>query len=669
MYHLRKRFNFLVKEIRKHNYAYHTLDNPIISDAEYDNLFRELKDIEKMYPAYSFSNHITSSIGSKPLKTFSQKPHSSPIMSLNNCFTKEEVIEFDNTVRNLLAETESVRYAASHKYDGLAVSLIYLKGKLAGALTRGDGFTGEIVTDNVLTIKSIPHELQGNNLPTVLEVRGEVVMFKDVFKSLNETQRLEGLKEFANTRNAAAGSLRQLDPRITAKRSLNFFAYGIGDIQGYENPPKTQEELIAWYKEIGIPVSDREVCLDSLEEVFEYYLDTQEHRNSLPYDIDGVVYKVNDFQQQQKIGFTLRAPRFATAYKFSPETVLSVVNDIEVQIGRTGAVTPVAKISPVVVGGVVVSSVTLHNEEEIHRKDIRVGDTVVVRRAGEVIPEIVEVRKELRPNNTAWFHLPTVCPICGSVIIKSETKAIARCSGDWVKCAAQRKAGLLHFTSRKAMYIDGIGESLIELLVDNDLVRVVSDIYDLTYEQLINLPGLGERSIQKLLHSIEVSKKTTFDRFIYSLGIRHVGLSTSKNLATYFVTLEALLEASYEELISVPDLGSETANSVMYFLREPSNVELIKKLISNGVYWDSIINTEPKPLLGKSLVITGTLPTLSREEAIRVIENAGGKVSNSVSEKTDYLVVGQGGGSKMTAARKFQTPIILEEELLKLCNP
>ncbi len=656
-------------ELNRHAHAYYVLDNPSVPDAEYDRLFSELQHLEEAHPELKTLDSPTNRVGGTPLPEFGQVQHAVPMLSLNNGFEDEDVINFDRRAREGLDAQNEIVYAIDLKFDGLAINLRYVDGVFTQAATRGDGFTGEDVTENIRTIRSIPLRLRVENPPKILDVRGEVLMFKRDFEKLNQRQRDAGAKEFANPRNAAAGSLRQLDSKITAQRSLRFFAYGIGLLEGMNVPP-SHRALLDWYKQAGIPVCEENALVSGASGLLEFYKTIQARRDNLDYEIDGVVYKVNDFASQQSLGFVSRAPRFAIAHKFPAQEALTTVLDIEVQVGRTGAITPVARLAPVFVGGVTVTNATLHNEEEIQRKDIRIGDTVSVRRAGDVIPEVVASILERRPADSRQFVMPVECPICGSPIQKPEDEAIARCSGGWIKCSAQRKGGLSHFASRKAMNIDGVGEQLIDQLVDKNVVTTAADLYKLGLRALVELDRMAEKSAQNVLSALETSKLTSFPRFIYALGIRHVGESTAKDLAAHFGNADALMKATEEQLLEVSDVGPVVAKSILRFFSDPLNVELVEQLLASGIHWPAIEVQEKgeQVLAGKTLVLTGTLPTLSRDQATEVIEKAGGKVSGSVSKKTSYLVAGDDAGSKLVKAQELGISILTEAELLQLCS-
>lgn len=674
---LAARAAFLRSELERHNHAYYVLDQPLVPDAEYDRLFRELCDLEAAHPGLLTPDSPSQRVGAPPQKAFPAHVHGVPMLSLNNAFSDEEVAAFDQRVRDGLAqgpETAPVAYAVEPKFDGLAISLVYEQGIFVSGATRGDGATGEEVSPNLRTVRCIPLRLQGSGWPARMEVRGEVLMFKADFARLNERQRNQGEKEFANPRNAAAGSLRQLDSRITAARPLSFFAYGVG-LGADEIAVPTQSALIDRLAAWGFPVAaERQVVLGQagLKSYFELI---GSRRQALPYDIDGVVYKVNRLDWQASLGFVSRAPRFAIAHKFPAEEALTEVLGIDVQVGRTGAITPVARLKPVFVGGVTVTNATLHNEDEARRKDVRVGDTVIVRRAGDVIPEVVGVLPERRPMTALFggepmyppFTLPSECPECGSSIRKGEDEAVARCTGG-LFCPAQRKQALLHFAARRAMDIEGLGDKLVDQLVDAGLVHTPADIYALTVDALAGLARMGEKSAQNLIAAIERSKQTTLGRFIFALGIRNVGEATARDLARHFGSLDALLVADEAALQMVPDVGPVVAASIAAFLAASHNCEVIAGLRQAGVHWpDGDVPTAAAQVLaGKTLVLTGTLPTLKREEAKAMIEAAGGKVAGSVSKKTDYVVAGEEAGSKLEKAQELGVAVIDEAALIEL---
>lgn len=669
-----ERAAWLRGEIERHNHAYYVLDAPTIPDAEYDKLFRELQALEQQYPELLTADSPTQRVGAPPLKAFPPHAHGVPMLSLNNAFSADEVEAFDKRVRDGLATIAAIDYAVEPKFDGLAISLTYENGVFSCGATRGDGVTGEEVTPNLRTLHAIPLRLQGEGWPTRIEIRGEVLMFKADFAELNARQRERGDKEFANPRNAAAGSLRQLDSRITAGRPLSFFAYGVGlggDAVDVATHAELMDRLAAW----GFPVAAERRVVQGARGLLAYFNEIGVQRPGLPYDIDGVVYKVNRLDWQAALGFVSRAPRFAIAHKFPAEEALTEVLGIDVQVGRTGAMTPVARLKPVFVGGVTVTNATLHNADEVRRKDVRVGDTVIVRRAGDVIPEVVASVPEKRPMRDLFsgeplyppFELPGSCPECGSRIVKGEDEAIARCTGG-LYCPAQRKQALWHFAARRAMDIEGLGDKLIDQLVEAGLVHTPADLYALTVEQLASLERMGEKSARNLVEAIAASRQTTLARFIFALGIRNVGEATARDLAKHFGSLDALLKADVDALQTVPDVGPVVAASIAAFFGEAHNREVIDGLRRAGVHWPEGLAEPlgPQALLGKTLVLTGTLPTLKRDEAKARIEAAGGKVAGSVSKKTDYVVAGEEAGSKLEKALELGIPVIDEAALLSL---
>ncbi|MFP6559287.1 NAD-dependent DNA ligase LigA [Paraburkholderia sp. B3] len=662
-----QRAAWLRAELERANHAYYVLDQPELPDAEYDRLFKELQQLEADHPELVISDSPTQRVGGEVATGFEPVVHDVPMLSLNNGFEEEDIVAFDKRVSEALGKTD-VEYACELKFDGLAISLRYVDGAFVQASTRGDGTTGENVTENVRTIRSLPMRLKGPRVPKVLDVRGEVLMFRRDFERMNERQREAGQKEFANPRNAAAGSLRQLDSRITAQRPLSFFAYGIGVLEG-EPMPATHGELLDWYAELGLPVNNERAVVTGAQGLLAFFRAVGEKRDNLPYDIDGVVYKVNRRDEQDVLGFVSRAPRFALAHKFPAQEALTKLLAIEVQVGRTGAITPVARLEPVFVGGATVTNATLHNEDEVRRKDIRIGDTVIVRRAGDVIPEVVGALLERRPADAREFVMPTQCPVCGSRIERLPDEAIARCTGG-LFCPAQRKQALWHFAQRRALDIDGLGEKIIDQLVDQNLVRTPADLFNLGFGTLAALDRMADKSAQNLLDSLEKAKSTTFARFIYALGIRHVGESTAKDLAKHFGSLDALLGASQEELLDVNDVGPIVAESIHQFFAEEHNRTVIEQLRAAGkVRWPEGPPAPKAPqgvLAGKTVVLTGTLPTLTRDEAKERLEAAGAKVAGSVSKKTDYVVAGAEAGSKLAKAEELGVPVLDEDGMLKL---
>lgn len=659
----------LRNEIERYNVAYYVEDAPIVPDSEYDRLFRQLQELEQAHPELVVPDSPTQRVGGSPLLQFEKVEHKIPMLSLQNGLSEEEVAAFDKRIADEL-DDEDVEYEAELKFDGLAVNLRYENGLLVQAATRGDGSAGENITNNIKTIRTIPLRLSELAPPEVLEVRGEVLMFKKDFHDLNHRQRENGQKEFVNPRNAAAGSLRQLDSQITATRQLRFFAYGLGELKGAPLPT-SQSGLLDWFFQLGIPVCDERKVVRGLRGLMNFFRRIEEKRETLPYEIDGVVYKVNQIAEQEKLGFISRAPRFAIAHKFPAQEMLTEVLDINVQVGRTGAITPVARLKPVFVGGVTVTNATLHNEDEVRRKDVRIGDTVIVRRAGDVIPEVLAVVPERRPADAREFVMPTDCPVCGSPIVRPEDEAIARCSGGWIKCPAQKKGGLLLFVSRKALGIEGLGEQLIDQLVDKNVINDAADLYKLDIETVSGLDRMAEKSASNLLGELEKSKKTTFARFLYALGIRHVGEATARALAEYFGNLANLRQASEEQLLDVADIGPIVAASIKQFFSDERNLALVEKLLDVGLHWpEHEMKEKPEelPLQNKKFVLTGTLPSLTRDAAAEIIRNLGGKVSSSVSKNTDYVLAGSEPGSKLARAEELGVRVIDENEFLQLVN-
>ncbi len=664
----------LRSQIEGHNHAYYALDAPTISDAEFDRLYRELGALEVEYPELVTPDSPTQRVGGSPVSSFAAVRHRVPMLSIRTetDTSPDAAAKFDARIRRELDlgdDAPPVEYMAELKFDGLAISLRYEQGVLAVAATRGDGEVGEDVTANVRTIRGIPQRLRGGlKAPAVLEVRGEVYMGRQDFAELNARQQAAGLKLYINPRNTAAGAVRQLDPAVTASRPLRFFAYGVGDVAGW-TMPATQSDLFDALAGYGLPVNrDRRIALGAAE-LSAFHRAVEARRADLPFEIDGVVYKVNRLALQQQLGFVTREPRWAVAHKFPAEEMLTEVLAIDVQVGRTGAVTPVARLKPVFVGGVTVTNATLHNEDEIRRKDVRVGDTVVVRRAGDVIPEIVKVVVEQRPARTQAFVLPEHCPECGSKVVRLPDEAIARCSGGLV-CPAQRKQALLHFAGRKALDIEGLGDKLVDQLVDANLVHTPADLYKLGIAALAELERMADKSAANVVAAIERSRTTTLARFIFALGIRHVGETTAKDLARHFGNLEALIEANEAALLEVRDVGGVLAQSLLQFFAEPHNREVIAQLRAAGVHWpEESPQREPLgTLAGKTFVLTGTLPTMTREDAKERIEQLGGKVAGSVSKKTTYVVAGSDAGSKLDRANELGVPVLNETQFKDLID-
>ncbi len=662
---LRERLEALRLEIERHNHLYYALDQPEISDAEYDRMFQELTELEAKHPDLISPDSPTQRVGSAPLSEFAPVAHRIPMLSLNNAFDEDDVRAFDRRVREAL-ESASVDYAVEPKFDGLAVSLSYRDGRFVQGATRGDGATGEDVTPNLRTVRGIPLRLPKAADTAELEVRGEILIYRKEFEALNRRQREAGQKEFANPRNAAAGSLRQLDSRITARRPLRFFAYAVGVAR--EARWRRQSEIMDRLAELGFPVCGERNVVSGVDDLLNYYQSLGRRRDRLPYDIDGVVYKVNRIDWQQRLGFVSRAPRFALAHKYPAEEQSTEVLGIDVQVGRTGALTPVARLKPVFVGGVTVTNATLHNEDELRRKDVRVGDTVVIRRAGDVIPEIVSVRLEKRPRGAKPYQMPKQCPVCGSAVVRTPPEAATRCSGGLV-CGAQRKQALLHFASRRAMDIEGLGERLVEQLVDQEFVHTPADLFGLELAPLAALERMGEKSAANVIAALERSKRTTLERFIYALGIRNVGESTARDLARHFGSLERLMKASEEELEAVPEVGPVIARSIRQFVDEPHNRQVIKALRDAGLGWKETAGVPARaPAELKSFVLTGTLSGMTRDEARARIEQKGHKVAGSVSKKTDYVVAGTEPGSKLDKARELGVAVLDENGFLDLLN-
>ena len=669
MTNIQTQIDNLRKTLRQYEYEYHVLDNPTVPDSEYDRLFHQLKALELEHPEFLTSDSPTQRVGAKPLSGFSQIRHEIPMLSLDNAFSDEEFNAFVKRIEDrLIILPKPLTFCCEPKLDGLAVSILYVNGVLTQAATRGDGTTGEDITANIRTIRNIPLQLLTDNPPTRLEVRGEVFMPHAGFERLNEYALEHGEKTFANPRNAAAGSLRQLDPNITSKRPLVLNAYGIGIAEGVELP-NTHYARLQWLKSIGIPVNPEIRLCNGTNEVLDFYRDIQNKRSSLGYDIDGTVLKINDIALQNELGFISKAPRWAIAYKFPAQEELTVLNDVEFQVGRTGAITPVAKLKPVFVAGVTVSNATLHNGDEIERLNIAIGDTVVIRRAGDVIPQIIGVLHERRPDNAKPIIFPTNCPVCDSQIIRIEGEAVARCTGG-LFCAAQRKEALKHFVSRKAMDIDGVGGKLIEQLVDRELVHTPADLFKLDLTTLTRLERMGAKSAENALNSLEKAKSTTLARFIFALGIREVGEATALNLANHFKTLDALKAADLEQLQQVPDVGEVVANRIFVFWREAHNVAVVDDLIAQGVHWETVEVKEASENLfkDKTVVLTGTLTQMGRNEAKVLLQQLGAKVSGSVSSKTDFVIAGDAAGSKLAKAQELNIAVLTEEEFLEQVN-
>jgi len=652
----RQRARGLHEELHEHNYRYYVLDDPVITDAEYDRLLRELQQLEAKHPELVTPDSPTQRVGAAPLKAFGQVRHAVRMLSLDNAFDDDELADFDRRVRERL-EVDTIEYAAEPKLDGVAVSLRYEDWVLVRGATRGDGETGEDITQNVRTIDGVPLRLAGDNIPSVLEVRGEVYISHRGFEQLNRKVTEQGLKPFVNPRNAAAGSLRQLDPKITAARPLEMYCYGVGQVEG--NLPDRHTDILAqlgkWHLRIYAGIQR----VQGLDGCIDYYRSLEQQRAALPFDIDGVVFKVDRLEQQEQLGFVSRAPRWAIARKFPAEEAQTRVTGIDVQVGRTGAITPVARLEPVFVSGVTVTNATLHNADEVHRKDVRKGDTVVIRRAGDVIPEVVRVIKEKRKRGVRLFKMPATCPVCGSAVERVEGEAVARCTGG-LFCPAQRREAIKHFASRRAMDIDGLGDKLVDQLVETGLIHDVSDLYRLGVEELAGLERMAEKSATNLVAALESSKHTTLERFIYALGIREVGEATARILAHEYGDLEPLMQVEAEALEEIHDIGPVVAQHIAGFFTEQHNREVIARLRSAGVHWEAVATTGKLPLKDKTFVLTGTL-SMPRNELKDKLQAAGARVSGSVSKKTDYVVVGENPGSKADKARELGVEVLDEE--------
>ena len=669
---IRKRIDTLRDEIRYHNHRYHTLDDIEIPDAEYDRLLRELQDLERDHPELVTPDSPTQRVGAEPSESLQTVQHRLPMLSLDNVFAEEELREFHRRVAEKLEFEDGaadLQYAAEPKLDGAAISLLYENGVLVRAATRGDGTTGEDVTHNARTIESIPLRLLGRGFPATLEVRGEVFMPRAGFEAYNRKARAEGEKTFVNPRNAAAGSLRQLDPKLTAERPLDMYVYSVGLVEGGALP-EHHSEIIQQLEVWGLKTCPERRVVSGVEGCLDYYTAIGGKRDSLGYDIDGVVYKVDSLAMQRELGFVARAPRWAVAHKFPAQEELTTVEGVEFQVGRTGALTPVARLDPVFVGGVTVSNATLHNIDELHHKDVRVGDTVIVRRAGDVIPEVVSVVKSRRPKKTTRVKLPECCPVCDSHVTREEGEAVARCTGG-LYCKAQRAEALKHFVSRRAMDIEGLGAKLIEQFVEEDRIKNPAEIYELTNEELADRERMGEKSAENLVNSIEASKSTSLARFLFALGIREVGEATAQSLASYFGNLPAISHAKEDDLVKVPDVGPVVARRIRDFFDEEHNLDVIRQLQDLGVKWpdtDPMQISEDGPFTGKTFVITGTLPGMTRDEAKALIQKEGGKVTGSVSKKTSYLLAGEKAGSKLSKAQQLEVEVLDLDGLMALLS-
>jgi len=663
---LQQEVETLRAEINQHNYRYYVLDEPAVPDAEYDRLLRRLQKLEVENPQFISADSPTQRVGARPLSAFEEVPHEVPMLSLGNAFDADDMRDFERRIKDRLKSDDPIEFACEPKLDGIAVSLLYENGVLVRGATRGDGQTGENITQNLRTVPSIPLKLMGSGWPERLEVRGEVYMPKAGFDKLNQQALATGGKPFVNPRNAAAGSLRQLDSKMTANRPLEMCCYSVGVVEGGELPVDHSDvlhQLHSW----GFRINDQMTVVQGVEQCVAYYQQLGERRDQLHYEIDGIVFKVNSLELQKHLGFVSRAPRWAIAYKFPAQEEMTRLLEVEFQVGRTGAVTPVARLEPVFVGGVTVSNATLHNGDEIARLGVRSGDMVVVRRAGDVIPQVVQVVLDRRPEISQPIVFPQQCPVCDSDVIRSEGEAVARCTGG-LYCAAQRKEAIKHFASRKAFDIEGLGDKLVEMLVNQQLINSVADLFHLEKNAVSGLERMAEKSAQNLLDALEKSKHTSFARFIYALGIREVGEATAQNLANYFVTLDALMDASYETLLAVDDVGPIVADYIVNFFQQPHNQEIITALLAEGIHWPEVRVSEASesPLTGQTWVLTGSLQSLTRDQAKQRLMVLGAKVSGSVSAKTHCVVAGESAGSKLTKAESFGIEVIDETSLLAL---
>ena len=669
-----KRIQQLREQLNAYSHQYYVLDAPTVPDAEYDRLYRELEGLEEEHPESVSPDSPTQKVGAKPLASFDQVRHEKPMLSLDNAMNEDELIDFERKVKDRLKNTsvdnQNLEYACEPKLDGLAVSILYEEGQLVQAATRGDGSTGENITLNVRTIKNVPLSLRGTDFPKRLEVRGEIYIPKAGFEKLNQIARENDDKVFANPRNAAAGSLRQLDSRITAKRPLEFCAYSIGIVSEEFTLPTKHDEILQRIKHWGLKINSDMAVVSGIQNCVAYFAELGQKRDGLDYDIDGIVFKINDLDIQQQLGFVARAPRWAIAAKFPAQEEMTVLEDVDFQVGRTGALTPVARLKPVHVAGVIVSNATLHNMDEIARLGVKVGDTVVIRRAGDVIPQVVSVVMEKRPSSVKDIIMPTLCPICESKVERIESEAVARCSGG-LYCGAQRKEAIKHFASRKALDVDGLGDKLVELLVDADLIDSFDDLFHLNVEDVAALERMAEKSAQNLLDALEAAKTTTLGRFLYALGIREVGVTTAQNLAEYFGFLERIQQADEATLLAVPDVGEIVAKHILAFFSETHNQSIIEQLKKAGLNWPesepvSAAETAELPLAGKVYVITGTLSEMGRDDAKMHLQALGGKVTGSVSAKTDCLIAGEKAGSKLTKAQGLGIDILDEAGFIEL---
>lgn len=663
---IKDQISVLKTQLNQANHAYYVMDDPSLPDVEYDRLFHELKDLEAQFPNELTNDSPTQRVGATPLAQFEQVTHTVAMLSLDNAFDDQDMTDFNRRIQDRLKTEDDIMFCCEPKLDGIAVSLLYHDGVLVQAATRGDGNVGENITQNIRTVPSIPLKLLGDNHPPILEVRGEVYMPKKGFNAFNDNARKNDEKLFVNPRNAAAGSLRQLDSKITAARPLEFCCYSLGHVEG-DDLPDQHSQILQQFSEWGFLTNPEMRVVNGVQGCLDYYENLAEKRNGLAYEIDGIVFKVDAINLQQKLGFVSRAPRWAIARKFPAQEEMTLLEDVEFQVGRTGAITPVARLTPIFVGGVTVSNATLHNMDEVERLDARVGDTVVIRRAGDVIPQVVKVVLEKRPENAQKITMLKTCPVCESHIEKVEGEAVARCSGGLV-CAAQRKEAIKHFASRKAMDIDGLGDKIVEQLVDENKIQSFLDLYNLKHETLSNLERLGDKSAQNLLASIESSKKTTLAKFLYSLGIREVGVATAQNLANHFLDIRSLVKADYDALIEVDDVGPIVAKYILSFFSEPHNQVIIDGLLQVGIEWPVIEkkSLDELPLAGLTYVVTGTLSQMGRDQAKTYLTELGAKVAGSVSAKTHALVAGEKAGSKLSKAQDLGVEILDEPAFIEL---
>ena len=663
MNNLKERLNILHEVIKKHNHKYYVLDSPIISDLEYDELLRELENIEEEFPELLTKDSPTQIVGDEPLKRFGSVIHKKPMLSLSNAMNEDGLIDFDNRMKKEINKSPRIEYNAEPKLDGLGVELIYQNGIFKKGATRGDGLRGEDITENLKTIKAIPKVLKGSDLPQLIEIRGEVFIKIEDFNQLNINQGIKGLPHFANPRNAAAGSLRQLNSKITASRPLSIFCYDLGESIGITF--KNHEQFLKTISQMGLPVNNQIKKVYGSKGIINYYKDLQEKRRSLPYEIDGVVFKINDYKKRSEIGFRSRSPKWAIAGKFKAQQVETIIEEIKVQVGRTGALTPVAKLKPVQLSGVIVSNVTLHNQSEINRKDIRVGDTIMIERSGDVIPRVIKVLKNKRPHKSTKYFLPITCPVCKEEVENLKGDIITRCINK--ECYSKIKGQISHFTSKAAMDIDGVGDKIIELLLNNDLIKNIDDLFKIEKYDLSKLDRMGEKSASNIIASIQKSKTTTFSKFLYGLGIRNVGEHTSKIIEKYYKSdIKKLQASTYESLVKIEEIGPIVAESIIEYWSNPANIEIVRNCFDYGVVFEKIKEKENSPLQNKNFVFTGSLKKIKRNEAKKNLINMGAKVTSFISKKTDYLILGSDPGSKFNKAKSLNIKIITEDIFISM---